>query len=40
MLGFEVDRPSRILIKTLNSLEYIQLYIHNIKGPMTDDPII
>ena len=39
-LGFEVDKPFKILIKTLNAVEYIQMNIQNHEGPKTDDPII
>ena len=29
MLGFEVDKPSKILIKTSNTIEYIESDIQN-----------
>ena len=40
MLGSEVDKPSKLLIKTLNAVEYIELDIQNTEPPRTDDPII
>ena len=40
LLGFEVDKPFKILIKTSNATEYIELDIQNIEAPRTDDPII
>ena len=40
MLGNEVDTSSKILIKTLNLVEYIESNIHNIESPRKDDPII
>ena len=40
MLGSEVDKPSKILIKTLNAAKYIESDIQNIEAPKTDDPII
>ena len=40
MLGSEVDKPSKIFIKTSNATEYIELYIQNIEAPRTDDTII
>ena len=40
LLGSEVDKPSKILIKTSNAVEYIELDIQDIEAPRTDDPII
>ena len=40
MLGFEVNRFSKILIKTSNAVEYIEATIPNIEAPRTGDPII
>ena len=40
VLGFEVNKPSKILIKTLNVEEYIELDIQNTKSLQIDDPII
>ena len=40
LLGFEVDKPSEILIKTLNAREYIESDIQNIEAPRIDDLII
>ena len=40
MLGFDVLKPSKILIKTLNAMEYIELYVQNTKAPRIDDLII
>ena len=40
VLGSEVDKPSKILIKTLNALEYIKSDIQNIEEPRIDDLII
>ena len=31
MMGFEVNKPFKILIKILNATEYIELNIQNIK---------
>ena len=39
-LGYEVDKPSKILIKTLNEVEYIKLDIENIETPINYDHII
>ena len=39
-LGFEVNKPSEILIKTSNEAEYIQSDVQNIKAPRSDNPII
>ena len=40
MMGFEVDQPSKISIKTLSAMEYIKSNIQNTKAPRIDDPII
>ena len=40
VLGFEIEKLSKILIKTSNIAEYIESDIQNIKTPRTDDPII
>ena len=40
LLDFEVDKPSKILIKTSNVAEYIESDIQNIDALITDDPII
>ena len=40
LLCFEVDKPSKILIKILNVVEYIESNIQNIEAPTTNDPII
>ena len=40
IFGSKVDKPSKILIKTLNAAEYIELYIQNIEGSRVDDPIM
>ena len=39
-MGFEVDKLSKILIKTSNVVEYIESNIQNIETLTTDDPII
>ena len=39
-LGFEGDKPSKILIKTSNGMEYNKLDIQNIKTLRTNDHII
>ena len=39
-LCFEVDKPSKIFIKILNVVEYIESNIQNIETPTTNDPII
>ena len=39
VLGFEVDKPSKILIKTLNAVEYIESDVQHIEAPRTDDPL-
>ena len=40
LLSFEVNKPSKILIKTSNAKEYIDSDIQNIKVPKIDDLII
>ena len=40
MFGFEVDKLFKILIKTLNAMEYIKLDIQNIEVLRAYDPII
>ena len=40
VLCFEVDKISKILIKTLNAKEYIELDIQNTEAPRTYDTII
>ena len=40
VLGSEVDKLSKILIKNLNVGEYIESYIQNIEALRTNDPII
>ena len=40
LLGFEVDKAFKILIKTLNAVEYIESNIQNIEVPRIDDHII
>ena len=39
-LGSEVDKPSKIMIKTMSIEEYIELNIQNIEVPKINDPII
>ena len=39
LLCFEVDKPSKILIKTSNAAEYIESNIQNIEALRIDDPI-
>ena len=39
-MGSEVDKLSKISIKTSNAAEFIELDIQNTKPPRTDDPII
>ena len=39
MLGSEVYKLSKILIKTSNRAEYIESDIQNIEAPRIDDPI-
>ena len=40
MLGFEVDKPSKIVIKTLNAAQYIKFDTQNIEVSILDDLII
>ena len=40
VLGFKVNKPSKILIKTSSSIEYIKLDIQTIETPRIDDLII
>ena len=40
MLSYEVDKPSKFLIKISNATEYIEFDIHNIEAPRIDDLII
>ena len=40
LLDFEIDKPSKIPIKTLNAMEYIESDRQNIEAPRKDDPII
>ena len=40
LLGFEVVKPFKILIKILNAVKHIESYYQNIEAPMIDDPII
>ena len=40
VMGFLVNKPSKILIKTLNVAEQIESNIQNIKTLMTNDLII
>ena len=40
MLGYEVDKPSKFLIKTLNATEYIESDIQKIEIPRINDHII
>ena len=39
VLGFEVDKISKILIKTLNATECIESNIQNIEALRVDNPI-
>ena len=39
MLGSKVNKPSKILIKTSNVVEYTELDIQTIEAPRTIDPI-
>ena len=36
-LGSNVNKPSKILIKTLNTTKYIELDVQNIEAPRIDD---
>ena len=40
MLGSEVNKPSKFLIKTSNTTKYIESDVQNIEVPRTNDPII
>ena len=40
LLSYEVNKPSKILIKKFSAAEYIKSYIQNIEAPRKDDPII
>ena len=40
LLGSQVDKPSKFLIKTSNAREYLKSDIQNIEAPIIDDPII
>ena len=40
MLVSKVDKPPNILIKTLNTIEYLELDIENTEAPRINDPII
>ena len=40
VLGFEVDKPSKILIKTLNVTKYLELNIQNIGRTRINSHII
>ena len=40
MLGFEVDKPSKILIKTSNAAQYIEFDTQNIEVSIIDDLIM
>ena len=40
LLGSKVNKPSKILIKTLSIEKYIEFYIQNIETLRTNDPII
>ena len=40
VLGFEVDKSSKIFTKTWNSTKYIELDNQNIETLRTNDPII
>ena len=39
LFGSDVDKPSKILIKTSNAVEYIELDIQNAKSLWKNDPI-
>ena len=39
-LGSKVDKPSKILIKISNAIEYIESDIQNTEASRRDDPII
>ena len=40
LLGYEINKPSKILTKISSLVEYIEFNIQNKKTPRTDDPII
>ena len=40
VLSSQVDKPSKILMKTSIAAEYIKSVIQNIKAPTIEDPII
>ena len=40
LLGSEVNKLSKIYIKTSNTAEYIESDVQNIKAPRTNDPTI
>ena len=40
MLGTEVDKSSKTLLKTLNAMEHIKSKIQNIEGPRIDNHIM
>ena len=40
LLGYEVDKFFKILIKTSNASKFIKSDIQNIEAPITKDPII
>ena len=40
LMKFEVDKPSKILIKTLNAMEFIKLNTQDNEAQGTDNPII
>ena len=40
LLGSEVDKPSKILIKTSTRVKYIESNIQNTEPPRIDNPII
>ena len=40
ILGFEVNKPFKILIKTSITIEFIESNIQNTKAPRTNNPII
>ena len=40
LLGYDIDKLSKSLIKTSNAMEYIESDIENIEATRMDDPII
>ena len=40
LLGSEVNKLSKILIKTLNAVEYSESNVQNVEARRIDDPII